>query len=131
MILLIPVLALFTGSARLASICTKMACGTEYREVAKAPKKNVGSVVHCGCKAKAGGCGQTCHKGQKEKEGKGKDGGGSCVDCPLCCLVTLKPFFRWEMNREVTIIDYAVMSDNNLSDYFKTHWKPPSAPLIS
>jgi hypothetical protein len=29
------------------------------------------------------------------------------------------------------MIDYTVMSDNNLSDYFQQHWKPPCGPFLS
>ena len=114
-ILLIPVLTLFAGSATLASSCAKVAAAS-----------------HQGCGGRVDGCGQKCHKGQTGKsEQKGKAGGGCCVDCPLCCLVTFKPFFRWEVARQVTMIDYTVMSDNNLSDYFQQHWKPPNGSFLS
>jgi hypothetical protein len=117
LILLIPVLTLFTGSVTLASSCAKWAAAT---------------VSHQGCGEHAGCCGQKCNKEQTDKsQQKGKDGGSCCMDCPLCCLVTFKPFFRWEMARQVTIIDYTVMSDNNLSDYFQQHWKPPNDSSLS
>jgi hypothetical protein len=29
------------------------------------------------------------------------------------------------------MIDYTVMSDNNLSDYFQQHWKPPCDSFLS
>jgi hypothetical protein len=109
MILLIPVLTLFAGSVTLASSCAKMAAG-----------------------AVCSGCGHQCSKGKAGKsEQKGNDSGGCCMDCPLCCLVTFKPFFRLEINRRVIIIDYTVMSDNNLSDYFQRHWKPPNGAFLS
>ena len=117
LILLIPVLTLFTGSVTLASSCAKWAAAT---------------VSHQECREHAGCCGQKCNKEQTDKsQQKGKDGGSCCMDCPLCCLVTFKPFFRWEMARQVTIIDYTVMSDNNLSDYFQQHWKPPNGSSLS
>ena len=131
MILLIPVLTLFAGSATLASSCAKMAAA-ECGAMGKAPENCMMAVSHQGCGGRVDGCGQKCHKGQTGKgEQKGKDGGGCCVDCPLCCLVTFKPFFRWEVTPQVTMIDYTVMSDNNLSDYFQQHWKPPNGSFLS
>lgn len=122
-ILLIPVLTLFAGSVTLASSCAKMAATAECGGMAP---------LHQGCKRCMDGGGQKCHKGQTGKgEQNGKDRGSCCVDCPLCCLVTLKPFFLWETARQVTMIDYTVMSDNNLSDYFQPHWKPPCGSFLS
>ena len=129
-ILLIPVLTLFAGSVTLASTCAKMAAGCE--QMATAAQKCAMASSHQGCKRCMDGGGQKCHKGQTGKgEKKNKDGGGCCMDCPLCCLVTFKPFFRWEMAQEVTMIDYTVMSDHNLSDYFQQHWKPPCGSSLS
>jgi len=131
-ILLIPVLALFAGSVTLASSCAKMAAGSECGAVGKAPEKCMMAASHQGCEGRVDGCGQKCHKGQTGKnEQKGKDSGSCCIDCPLCCLVTFKPFFRWDVTRQVTMIDYTVMSDNNLSDYFQQHWKPPCGSALS
>jgi hypothetical protein len=114
-ILLIPVLTLFAGSVTLASSCAKMAASP-----------------HQGCKRCMAGGGQKCHKRQAGNgEQKNKDGGSCCMDCPLCCLVTFKPFFRWDVARQATIIDYTVMSDHNLSDYFQQHWKPPNGSFLS
>jgi hypothetical protein len=139
MILLIPVLTLFTGSVTLASTCAKMAAGAECGVMCNARAKSMMATPHYGwdnqadgCSKRAGGCGHRCNKGQTGKGGqKGKDGCASCADCPLCCLVTFKPFFQWEVNRQITIIDYTVMSDNNLSDYFQQHWKPPNGSFLS
>ena len=108
-ILLIPVLTLFAGSVTLASSCAKMAASP-----------------HQGCKRCMDRVGQ-----KSKKEQKGKDRRSCCVDCPLCCLVTFKPFFRLEIARRVMMIDYTVMSDNNLSDYFQPHWKPPCGSFLS
>jgi hypothetical protein len=109
-ILLIPVLTLFAGSVTLASTCAKMTASHKVGD----------------------GCGHKCHKAQAGKsEQKGKDDGGCCMDCPLCGLVTFKPFFRLEITRQVIFIDYTVMSDNNLCDYLEQHWKPPNDPSLS
>lgn len=128
-ILLIPVLTLFTGSVTLASSCAKMAA--ECGAMRKAPARRIMATSHQGCGGRIDGCGK-CHKGRADKsEQKGKGEGSCCVDCPLCCLVTFKPFFRWEIATRVTMIDYIVMSDNNLSDYFQPHWKPPCGSFLS
>lgn len=122
MILLIPVAALFMGAVTVASYCANMA-GAECGGKDKAPDKCMTAASHQGC----GGCGQTCSKGETGKSRQRTKGGpGCCVDCPLCYLVTIKPFFKWESARQVTLIEYTVMADNNLSDYFQRHWKPPS-----
>ena len=127
-LLLIPVLTLFTGSVTLASTCAKMAAGIECGGAVKAQ----GSCMKTASHKKCDGCGQKCHKRQAGKdEQKGKDDGGCCMDCPLCYLVTFRPFFRLEITRQVIFIDYTVMSDNNLSDYFQQHWKPPDASFLS
>jgi hypothetical protein len=128
-ILLIPVLTLFTGSVTLASSCAKVAAGCD--EMATAAPKCAMAAPHQGCKRCMDG-GQKCHKGQTGKsEEKGKDSGSCCIDCPLCCLVTFKAFFRWDVTRQVTMVDYTVMPDNNLSDYFQQHWKPPCGSFLS
>jgi hypothetical protein len=110
-LLLIPVLTLFAGWVTMASGCEKMTVAE-----------------HPGCHE----CAQTCHKAStgKRRE-KNKDAGACCMDCPLCCLVTIKPFFQLETAPQVTTIEYTVMSDNNLSDYFQQHWKPPCTSLLS
>ena len=116
----------------LASSCAKMTAGAGCDGMGKAPEKCMMAVRHQACNGCIDRCGQKCHKGQKGKdEQKEKEGSGCCVDCPMCCLVTFKPFFRWEITRQVTIIDYTVMPDNNLSDYFQQHWKPPNVFLLS
>jgi hypothetical protein len=133
MILLIPVLTLFTGSMTMASSCAKMAAGAVCGEMGKAPVKSMLEAAHHGCPGQANGCGHKCNKGQtgkNEQKGKG-NGGGCCVDCPLCCLVTLKSFFRWEVTQQITVIDYTVMPDYSLSDYFQQHWKPPGGAFLS
>jgi hypothetical protein len=108
-ILMIPVLILFGGMAGGRGKCLKAAS-------------------HQGCN----GCARTCDKAKTDKSGrKDKDAGGCCVDCPLCYLVTIKPSFKWESARQVTTIEYTVMSDNNLCDYFQRHWKPPCTALFS
>jgi hypothetical protein len=132
LILLIPVLTLFTGSVTLASSCAKMAAGSECVGMDKAPEKCMMAASHQGCGSQMDGCGQKCNKGQRGKsEQKGKDSKNCCVDCPLCSLVTFKPFFRWDVTQQITMIDYTVMSDNNLSDYFQQHWKPPCGSFLS
>jgi hypothetical protein len=130
-ILLIPVLILFMGSVTLASSCAKMAAG-RCGETIKSPDRCMMAMSHQGCGGKVGECGQKCHgKKTGKSEQKGKDGSSCCLDCPLCCLVTFKPVFRWDISRQVTVIDYIVMSDNNLSDYFQQHWKPPNGSFLS
>jgi hypothetical protein len=130
MILLIPVLTLFTGSVTLASNCAKMATGAECSAMGKAPEKCMTAVSHPECKMQGDGSGQKCTKCNKGQTGKddqkGREGAGCCADCPMCCLVTFKPFFRFDVTRQVTIIDYTVMPNNNLSDYFQQQWKPPN-----
>jgi hypothetical protein len=130
-ILLIPVLTLFAGSVTLASSCAKIAAA-ECGAMGKAPENCMMASSHQGCEGRVDGYGQKCHKCQTGKdEQKGKGSKNCCVDCPLCSLVTFKPFFRWDVTRQVTMIDYTVMSDNNLSDYFQPLWKPPCGSFLS
>jgi hypothetical protein len=122
-------MALFAEVVTAASYCAK---GLDCSVTAKMPQgKCTTAARHQACSRYADGCGQ-CKKGPAGKDDqKGRDGGSCCVDCPLCCLVTFKPFFRLEVTPQVTIIDYTVMRDNNLSDYFQQHWKPPNTFLLS
>jgi hypothetical protein len=144
-ILLIPVMAMFAGVVTAASYCARV-MGSDCSVMGKMRDQCITVASPQGCQGRVDGCGQKCHQkqqgkhqGQRSKhqgqqgknEQKGKDGGGCCIDCPLCSLVTFKSFFRFEVTREVTIIDYMVMPDNNLSDYFQQHWKPPNVSLIS
>jgi hypothetical protein len=151
-ILLIPVLAMFAGVVTAASYCARVA-GSDCGAMGKMQDQCMTAASPRGCQGRADGCGQCCpqgrqdnhqgpqgkqqgqqgkHQGQKGKsEQKGKDAGGCCIDCPLCSVVTFKSFFRLEVAWQVTIIDYTVMPNNNLSDYFQQHWKPPGVSLIS
>jgi hypothetical protein len=127
-ILMIPVLILFGGSVTIASGCGKVATVAECGGMAGGRGKCLKAASHQGCN----GCARTCDKAKTDKSGrKDKDAGGCCVDCPLCYLVTIKPFFKWESARQVTTIEYTVMSDNNLCDYSQRHWKPPCTALFS
>ena len=130
-ILLIPVLAMFASVVTAASYCVRVV-GSDCSAMGNVQDKCVTAASPQSCEGRVDGCGQCCHHGQKGKsEQKGKDGGGCCIDCPLCSLVTFKSLFRLEVAWQVTIIDYTVMPNNNLSDYFQQHWKPPSVFPIS
>jgi hypothetical protein len=138
-ILLIPFMAMFAGVVMAASYCARV-MGSDCSVIGKVQEKCVAAASPQCCGRRVDGCGQNCHQGQKGKhqepqgknEEKGKDcGGGCCIDCPLCSVVTFKSFFRLEVAWQVTIIDYTVMPNYNLSDYFQKHWKPPSVSLIS
>jgi hypothetical protein len=141
-ILIIPLAALLVGSARLSSICSS-ACGAACSSTVEEPvlkhaagpcmEKESGTCGKTVQKHSCSGrklCGQgACHKSKDSSKDKGQ---GSCwVDCPLCTLVTLKPFFRFEINRQVLNVEYAVMREDNLSDYVRPHWKPPAFFLLS
>jgi hypothetical protein len=144
-ILLIPVLAMFAGVVTAASYCSRVA-GSDCGAMGKMQDQCMAAAATQGCEGRVDGCGECCHQGQQSKhqvqkgkhqgqqgknEQKGKDGPGCCIDCPLCTVVTFKSFFRLEVAWQVTIIDYTVMPNNNLSDYFQQHWKPPNVSLLS
>jgi hypothetical protein len=120
-ILLLPLFALLFGAIRVPEICPK----------AKESQCPVMAKMHSKCRMAMATqkCSRSAQKGKNEE--KGKSGCTYCIDCPLCCLVTFKPIFQWEFTRQVTIIDYTVMSDNNLSDYSQQHWKPPDPSFLS
>jgi hypothetical protein len=139
-ILLIPVMAMFAGVVTAASYCARVV-GSDCSVMGKMQEKCVTAASPQCCERRVNGCGQNRHQEQKGKhqgpqsknEQKGKDcGGGCCIDCPLCSVVTFKSFFRLgATTRQVTIIDYTVIPNNNLSDYFQQHWKPPNVSLLS
>jgi hypothetical protein len=140
-ILLIPVMAMFAGMVTAASYCARVA-GPGCSMMGKMQDQCMAAAAPQGCEGRVNGCGQCSHQGhqghqgkhqgqQGKSEQKGKDGGGCCIDCPLCSVVTFKSFFRLEVAWQVTIIDYTVMPSNNLSDYFQQHWKPPNVSPIS
>lgn len=145
LILLVPVATLFMGSVRLSSLCGIAVCGISGSESALGGSCGK-AVFHgtcqkmgcCGSCAKANGqakgCGKAkgvCHKGKDQSKGKETGSGSCCMDCPLCTLVTVKPFIRFEWVGGVSSVEYAVRSDNNLKDYFQKHWKPPAGVVFS
>ena len=114
-ILLIPMLAFMAESMRLPSECG---------EAGKARKANCGK-MHDNCKEAV----KTRHQ---EKPLKNKDESRSCwMGCPLCRLVTFKPFIRFEFDKPAARMEYIVMRENILSEYFKRHWKPPAPCFLS
>jgi hypothetical protein len=123
LLLLVPVTILFVGAVNLSSYCTLSAnkAGVKVEQPACCSGED-----HCTRPADA------C---QKDKDHSGskdsKDGRTCCFDCPLCALVTANPFFRWDAVQPVTMLEYAVMSDNPLSDYVGQHWKPPGFSTFS
>jgi hypothetical protein len=142
LILLIPLAALLVGSVRLSAICTSVsgaACGS------LAPGMDAMQGAGSCARTRMGSCGNSVQKSSctgkhccsqdgchKAKDGsKDKDGGSCCLDCPLCTLVTVDPFFRFEMNRQELRVEYAVMREDNLSDYVRPHWKPPAFVFLS
>lgn len=131
MILLFPVAVLFIGTVRLGSICPA-------QPAASCAKMETGGAAVGVC-GKADGCCATgrcdaagtggCHRTNHQP--KQKDGCTSCLECPLCALVTFSPEFRLEVVRHEKTTEYAVMPDNPLSDYFQRHWKPPDPSLFT
>lgn len=142
LILLIPLAVLLVGSVRLSALCTS-ACGTACTRTTAgmAVKHGAGSCGRMGVRSRGSPvqkhscpekklCGQGgCHKGKDGSKDRGD--GSCCLDCPLCMLVTLKPFFRFEVNRNALSVEYAVMREDNLSDYVRPQWKPPAFSLLS
>lgn len=142
LILLVPVATLFMGSVRLSSLCGNAACGSTgcgstAGSCAKAATQGTCTKVSCcGSCSKGGGVAkgygatkEGCHKGKDQS--KGKDESSCYMDCPLCTSVTLKPFVRFERVGAVSSVEYAVIADNNLKDYFEKHWKPPAGVMFS
>lgn len=109
-IVLIPIAILFTGSVNLASICP-------------------------GSQQVTAGHDQCCHKAKCPTKGeprKGQTGRSSCCfDCPLCALITLPPFVQFDLILPQSTTEYAVMTEDNLSNYVQPHWKPPSPARLS
>lgn len=116
-ILLTPCAILFVGWMSLSAVCPV----TQQNSCAR-------STHHCCGNAK-------CASQDKSPKGKTDhrqtDGPTCCFDCPLCALVTIKPFIRFEWVRAVSFVDYAVKPKDNLKDYFQEHWKPPDLARIS
>jgi hypothetical protein len=68
----------------------------------------------------------TSPTGKKEKQDA-----SCCVDCPLCYVVTFQPVCRFEYMSSPGQRIYTMMPADNLSEYARSHWKPPNAPLLS
>jgi hypothetical protein len=66
-----------------------------------------------------------CPKDQKS------DRSACCFDCPLCALITVPPFIRFEPTHAETASEYAVRPDHLLTDYYQHPWKPPDAGRLS
>jgi len=120
-ILLLPLFAFVVEAIRLPMVCPQVK-RTQCPMMAKMQ----------GQCSRMMACHSAGHDKQKPNgEQKGKSGCAACMDCPLCCLMTFKPSFRWDFTRQATIFDYTVMSDSDLSDYYQRHWKPPNRASLS
>jgi hypothetical protein len=124
LLLLFPLMSLLVGAVWLPSHCPAVAKG-QCPMMAK---------MDAGCRKAMmlrhrrgmGMEGMAAGKGKQEKKG-----GSCCMDCPIFYLVTFNPLIRIELKRTSIKTVYTVMSDNNLSDYYKQHWKPPCMGLLS
>ena len=74
------------------------------------------------CKMMAG---MMKHNQQK----KGKCNSRSCPDCPLFVVTTYKASFSFIIPKSLDKTGYAVMQNNDLSDYHSQQWKPPNTFL--
>jgi hypothetical protein len=138
-ILLFPLMAFFAEAVKLPSQCPKMA-RANCPAIAKTQCPMMGKMNHQCMMAMMKRHGmETAPKGNAaigqaagSQEGKDtrKDGGCS-VDCPVFSLATFKPLIRFELMRLSIKTEYTVMSDNNLSDYYKQHWKPPCGVFVA
>jgi hypothetical protein len=112
-ILLIPCAILFAGWMSLSAVCPVT------------PQDTCTASQHpCCSKGK-------CTSNREPRKDHKADGPSCCFDCPLCALVTIKPFIRFEWVRTVSFVDYAVIPKDNLKDYFQEHWKPPDFARLS
>ncbi|HET6256035.1 MAG TPA: hypothetical protein VFE32_18305 [Puia sp.] len=108
-ILLVPFSILLIGSVSLSSVCPV--------------------VQPEACSSIQGPC---CHQEKcpaRDEPQKGRpdrsDRPACCFDCPLCALITVQPFIRFELTPPQLITEYAVRPDNLLTGYYQHHWKPP------
>jgi hypothetical protein len=118
-ILLIPFAILLFGSMTLSSVCPNAQQDT-----------CTGIPDQC-CHRQTGK--SSCHKDQHSDRPKDQksDRPACCFDCPLCALITVPPFIRFEPSRAEIASEYAVRPDNLLTDYYQHHWKPPDAVRLS
>jgi hypothetical protein len=122
-ILLFPLGILFTGAVNLAAVCPV----SQQDICANTPDQ---------CCHKDGTCHKTqaaCRKDQKSglPNSRKPEHSACCFDCPLCALITVPSFIRFEPTRTEITTEYAVKPDNLLTDYYQHHWKPPDIAHLS
>jgi hypothetical protein len=110
-ILLIPFAILLFGSMTLSNVCPVAQQDT-----------CTGIPDQC-CHRQSGK--SSCHKDRPS------DRSACCFDCPLCALITVPPFIRFEPTRAEIASEYAVRPDHLLTDYYQHPWKPPDAARLS
>jgi hypothetical protein len=103
-LLLVPLTALFLEWVRVPSICEGSVAGV------------------CRVKHESKDC---CHHKDAQKRGCET----TCIDCPLCYLVTFQPFCRFEYLSTPVRIDYTMLRVDRLPEYFRQPWKPPNVPF--
>jgi hypothetical protein len=71
-------------------------------------------------------CGMMTDMVKHHQQRKGKCNSRSCTDCPLLVVTTHKAVLSLVISRTFTKTEYAVMLNNDLSDYHSQQWKPPN-----
>jgi hypothetical protein len=76
------------------------------------------------------GMDQCCkHKPAQDKKTPGpqdKTSAKDCADCPLCSTTIAKDPITFSSPAPINVTEYAVMLNNDLSDYHSRQWKPPN-----
>jgi hypothetical protein len=126
-ILLIPFAILLFGSMTLSSVCPI------------AQQDTCSGIPDQCCHRQTGQ--SACHKDRRSDRQKDQksdspkdqksDRTTCCFDCPLCALITVPPFIRFEPTRAEMASEYAVRPDNLLTDYYQHPWKPPDGARLS
>jgi hypothetical protein len=74
-----------------------------------------------------GQCKMMAEKMLHHQQKKSKCPSHSCIDCPLCVVTTYKASISFIVPKFFHKREYAVVPDNDLSDYHSQQWKPPDA----
>jgi hypothetical protein len=111
-----------------SAIITLFAFTTLFIEVAKLPLACVNqSENKCAMMMKMHpNCKMLAERMKTQSQRKNKCNSNTCNNCPLFAVATFKGIIALVEPKPFLQLEYAVMLNNNLADYYSQQWKPPN-----
>jgi hypothetical protein len=112
---------------RVSAVISLFAFTTLFIEVAKLPSACVEqSESKCAMMKMHPNCKMLAERMKTQGQKKNKCNSNTCSNCPLFAVATLKGIIALVPPKPFIQLEYPVMLNNNLADYYSQHWKPPN-----